>query len=140
MSTKRPTLSAKEKQADQAPTLARWLDLLAPELGRSVEREYRFHPVRRWRFDLAWPGQRVAVEVDGGQFVARGGWHNSDADREKMNAAAIAGWRVLRISTQQLKKDPAGAVELIKQALAFSPAPARPGPASTDQAGQLAQV
>ena len=31
--------------------------------------EYRFHPARRWRFDVAWPAQRIAVEVDGGQWI-----------------------------------------------------------------------
>ena len=32
--------------------------------------EYKFHPTRRWRFDLAWPDKKVAVEVQGGIFVA----------------------------------------------------------------------
>ena len=26
-------------------------------------KEYRFHPVRRWRFDLAWKVEKLAVEV-----------------------------------------------------------------------------
>lgn len=26
------------------------------------EREYRFDPERRWRFDFAWPDQMLAVE------------------------------------------------------------------------------
>ena len=30
--------------------------------------EYRFHPVRRWRFDYAFPDKRVYLEVDGGIF------------------------------------------------------------------------
>jgi len=30
------------------------------------EREYRFHPRRKWRFDAAWPDAKLAVEVEGG--------------------------------------------------------------------------
>lgn len=29
-------------------------------------REHRFHPTRRWRFDFAWPDEKVALEVEGG--------------------------------------------------------------------------
>ncbi len=28
--------------------------------------EYRFHPIRRWRFDGAWPARMLAFEVEGG--------------------------------------------------------------------------
>jgi hypothetical protein len=35
-----------------------------------VEFEHRFHPVRRWRFDAAFPARKVAVELDGGIFAA----------------------------------------------------------------------
>ena len=62
-------------------------------------REHRFHPVRRWRFDYAWPEQRVALEVDGGVWT--GGRHTRGAgfikDMEKLNAATVAGWRVVRV-------------------------------------------
>lgn len=62
-------------------------------------REHRFHPVRRWRFDYAWPEQRVALEVDGGVWT--GGRHTRGAgfikDMEKLNTATIAGWRVVRV-------------------------------------------
>mgnify|MGYP000595384776 FL=1 len=32
------------------------------------EREHRFHPVRRWRFDFAWPGEKFSVEGEGITF------------------------------------------------------------------------
>ena len=32
--------------------------------------EFRFHAVRRWRFDLAWPWIRVAFELQGGGFTS----------------------------------------------------------------------
>ena len=64
--------------------------------------QYKFHPTRRWRFDYAWVAERVAVEIDGGQWQVHGGRHNTDADREKLNAAAELGWRVLRYSGAML--------------------------------------
>lgn len=69
------------------------------------EREWRFHPTRRWRFDFAWPGDKLAVEVEGGIWLpAQGkkGRHNTgkgiEEDMVKYNAAALLGWRVLRVS------------------------------------------
>ena len=71
-----------------------------------VEEEYRFHPVRRWRFDFAVPAIRLAVEYNGhGGFVAAGGKsrHGSiigmTGDAEKLNAAIGCGWRVLQFTT-----------------------------------------
>ncbi len=62
-------------------------------------REHRFHPVRRWRFDYAWPSEKVALEVEGGVWT--GGRHTRGAgfvaDIEKYNAATVAGWRVVRV-------------------------------------------
>lgn len=60
--------------------------------------------VRRWRFDLAFESLQLAIEVDGGLFS--GGRHSRGAgivkDNEKINAATLLGWRVLRVSTQQV--------------------------------------
>lgn len=81
-------------------------------------REFRFHPVRRWPFDLAWPDHRVAVEVDGGAFMLRpcprcgamipqGGRHTSGAgfreDCVKVSEAAALGWRVLRVMPEHVE-------------------------------------
>jgi len=56
--------------------------------------EVRFHPVRRWRFDLAWLDVEVACEVQGGTWLPRGGHTTGKGfanDREKMNTAQIMG-------------------------------------------------
>ena len=77
---------------------------------------------RRWRFDLAWPDRRLAVEVEGGLFGRGGkgsnqpcpvcgqvpaGAHRSVAgvkrDLEKGNAAVALGWRVLRVLPGQVE-------------------------------------
>jgi very-short-patch-repair endonuclease len=64
------------------------------------EREYRFHPIRKWRFDFADPEMKIAVECEGG--VYSGGRHTRgkgfENDCEKYNAATVMGWRVLRFS------------------------------------------
>lgn len=82
------------------------------------QREWRFHSVRMWRFDFAWPGPKLAVEVEGGVFS--GGRHTRGsgfiADAEKYNAAAMAGWRVLRFATTQVRDG--SAISTIKEALA----------------------
>ena len=85
------------------------------------EREYRFDPLRRWRFDFAWPTHRVgvpiALEIDGGAWTqgrhTRGG--GFIADMEKMNEAQLQSWIVLRCAPQQIEN---GAVfDLLKRAL-----------------------
>ena len=64
------------------------------------EAEYKFHPTRKWRFDFAWPGLKLAVEVDGGTWA--GGRHSRgqgyEDDCVKLNEAVLAGWRVLRVT------------------------------------------
>lgn len=61
------------------------------------EFEHKFHPERKWRWDLAWPQHRVALEVQGGIWLQ--GRHNRGAalkkEWEKLNAASILGWRVM---------------------------------------------
>jgi hypothetical protein len=80
-------------------------------------REHRFTLQRRWRFDFAWPTQRVAVEIDGGQWMAKGGRHARDSDREKMNEASLLGWCVLRFSGEMLLNDPVGCIGTVRRAL-----------------------
>lgn len=67
--------------------------------------EHRFHPERRWRFDLAWPDRKIALEVDGGTWVK--GRHTTGVgvynDSVKFNEAAILGWRVLRVVPNMIR-------------------------------------
>jgi hypothetical protein len=80
--------------------------------------EYRFHPVRRWRFDYAWPAQKLAMEIQGAVFVQ--GRHTRGAglrkEYEKLNAAAADGWRVLFILPEQIANG--AAVQAVEAALA----------------------
>ena len=67
--------------------------------------ELQFHPTRKWRFDYAWEGQKIAVEVHGG--VYRQGRHTRGEgftnDREKMNEAALLGWTVIEVTPEHIK-------------------------------------
>jgi very-short-patch-repair endonuclease len=51
--------------------------------------------------------------------VAHGGRHSRDTDRDKLNVAAVEGWRVLRFSPQQLKRDPLACVVQVLAALEY---------------------
>ena len=78
--------------------------------------EFKFHPVRKWRFDFAL-AKGIAVEVEGGLWIL--GRHNRglgmEEDMAKYNEAALQGWRVLRFSTAMVKNGKA--IETIKRAL-----------------------
>ena len=68
-----------------------------------IEKEYKFHPERKWRFDYAIPFLMVAIEIEGGLWVK--GRHITPrgylSDMEKYNSASILGWRVLRYAPNQ---------------------------------------
>lgn len=84
--------------------------------------EYRFAAEalgRQWRFDFAWPGQRVAVECEGGTWARGRHTRGSgfEGDCAKYNAAAMLGWTVLRYTGTMLERDPAGTIEQVRQVL-----------------------
>lgn len=81
-------------------TQCRQLNLPTPEL------EHIFAPPRKWRFDLCWPDLKIAVEVEGGQWLEGGGGHQRgkgfERDAIKYNEAALDGWMVLRATTDMV--------------------------------------
>lgn len=74
------------------------MQLRAVGLG-DYEREYMFHPLRKWRFDFCFPDKMVALEVEGGIYSR--GRHVTPAgfieDCLKYDEAALLGWKVLRL-------------------------------------------
>ena len=73
-------------------------------VGMPCVKEYRFHDVRHWRFDYAFPSLKIAIECDGGVFtngrhVRPQGYIN---DMEKFNHAAMLGWLVLKFTPEQM--------------------------------------
>jgi hypothetical protein len=77
------------------------------------ERDFKFHPKRKWRLDFAWPhlpfvGARtkwIAVEIQGG--IYRQGHHSrgrgQEDDYEKWAEAVKMGWIVLAFGPKQIK-------------------------------------
>lgn len=69
------------------------------------QKEFRFHPVRKWRFDFLID-KNIAVEIEGG--IWNYGRHNRGsgfiADAEKYNEATILGFKLLRYHNSSLKQ------------------------------------
>lgn len=76
-------------------------------LNIGYEREFKFDPVRRWRFDFRL-ADSVCVECEGltsyGNHLGR---HQSAkgyaVDLEKYNEALVQGWKVLRVTKEHIK-------------------------------------
>lgn len=72
------------------------------------EREFVFHPKRKWRFDLCWPELKLAGEVEGGIWLqtktGRGKGHahpiRFSKDCEKYSEAAILGFLLIRVTAE----------------------------------------
>jgi len=71
-------------------------------VGIQVEREFYFARPRKWRSDWRIRGTKILIEFEGGLFKKRAAGHSSVSgilrDVQKYNAAAIAGWIVIRVT------------------------------------------
>ena len=103
------------------------LEAQLQQAGIPFEREYRFAPPRRWRADFQigckhTMGRDILVEIDGGGYV--GGRHSRGAgierDCEKTSAAAILGYRVIRVTPKHVEDG--RALEWIRAALGLQEA------------------
>ena len=87
-------------------------------IGLDPVQEYRFHKTRRWRFDFAMPDHKLGIECEGGTW--KKSRHTTGKgfrdDCHKYNAAAILGWRVLRFTSDMIKKGEA--LQQIEDAIA----------------------
>lgn len=119
MATPKRAWQDTESEAERA-FFTRWLQLHTLE-GAEYEpqREHKFAAAwaRDWRFDFAWPVQKVAVEIEGGTWKGKGG-HTTGVgyqkDCEKYNAAIELGWRVLRYTPQMVEAEPADVIQQIE--------------------------
>ncbi len=85
-------------------------------------RDYMFHPVRRWKMDLAWVELKVSCEVDGNEWAQtngtkgrHGGAKGMQSDCEKLNEALLLGWHPYRFTGSQVKSG--YAVGILERAL-----------------------
>ena len=100
----------------------------------AFEREVRFAPPRKWRFDFSWTWDAIddwavehrkwdllpegihalAIEIEGAVWTQ--GRHTRGAgferDLEKLNEATLRGWVVLRVTTGQVANGEALALVL----------------------------
>jgi very-short-patch-repair endonuclease len=77
------------------------------ELGLAFAEQVPVTDGRRWKWDFLLPDYRIVIEVDG-YFKGRhgAGW---GSDNEKANHGTMAGIRVLRFSTDDVKRGKAKA-------------------------------
>jgi very-short-patch-repair endonuclease len=69
---------------------------------------------RCYRFDLAYPEQRVAIELDGTVHLRRDVW---ERDHERQNALVLAGWTVLRFTWRDYRERRLELVREVRAAL-----------------------
>jgi very-short-patch-repair endonuclease len=97
-----PPVKRKQPAKDFVGKIAAALNML----GISCEREYRFIKDRRFRFDIALPDHKIAIEFEGGVFT--GGRHTRGTgyvnDSKKYNLATMHGWKLLRYTTEITKE------------------------------------
>lgn len=86
----------------------------APKEFPTPERQFKFHPERRFRYDFAWPQIKLCVDIQGGSFV--NGGHSrglgQQNDHSKHNEAQRLGFQVLQFGTVEMKK-PADVVDYV---------------------------
>lgn len=93
---------------DVSTTLLARLDFAGLSMPQA---EWRFHGVRKWRFDFAWPARKVAIEIEGGvtERWNRRGRHlrapGYQTDLDKYNAALAMGWHVYRFSARDIQEN-----------------------------------
>lgn len=98
-------------------------DLRALGLMEGCQRQYRFHPTRKWAADFAWiaDDEKIILEVNGGTYI-RGrnrGAHSRGPrqrqDYEKWTTASLMGWVVLLVDSKDVKEG--RHVELVLRAM-----------------------
>ena len=89
-------------------------EFVRQQTGYNVTPEHRFHPERKWRIDYAIVDKKIAIEQEGGAFTH--GRHTRGAgfvaDMEKYNELTRMGWRVIRVTPDDLLS--AKTLDLIK--------------------------
>ena len=65
--------------------------------------------------DIAFPGKRLVIEIDGRQHHSD--QHSFEADRRRQNDLVGAGWTVLRFTWAMLVNEPEYCVECVRKLL-----------------------
>ena len=72
------------------------------ELGLGFCEQFKFHQDRKWLLDFYLPEYAIGIEIDGYFAGKHGAGYGSD--NEKQNTATMSGIRMLRFSTNAVKR------------------------------------
>ena len=95
-----------------------YLGVVGAGLQTGCERQFFYAPGRKFHADFAWPADKLLVEIQGGVWSAKSGHSGGTGitrDCERGNAAALAGWRVLRFTPAHVRSGEA--LRVLSQAL-----------------------
>lgn len=109
------------RSADSVPHQILW-SAMQPVWPRAVREHQGAVPGRRFRIDIAFVGERLAIEVDGwtwhGKFL-----NDFKRDRERQNLLTIHGWRILRFTAGEIHGEIEQCLAIIRAALAAADRP-----------------
>lgn len=98
-----------------------FLDALVEHGVPSGHSEFYVAPgtLHGWRFDICYPIQRLAIELQGGTWTrgrhSRGSGQTSDYT--KHNYATRRGWRIIYFTSDMFKRDRSACIDLVKEML-----------------------
>jgi very-short-patch-repair endonuclease len=96
-------------QVDLADWMLDYLRVHAPDLV-----PVRDLNVEKFKIDLAFPDQMIAVEIDGGQFKKGGGKHGGVRDYQKRRIVTKHGWTVIAYHAQEVRRSPLNVIKDIR--------------------------
>lgn len=105
-----------DRPVDRRPTESTLEDEIVRIIRRAgLPEPVRQHPVGRWRIDVSYPDDRIAIE---GQSM---GWHAGRADLQrdcdKFNLLVALGWRLLLFTWDDARRRPNHVVDTVAGAL-----------------------
>lgn len=110
---------AKKKAADKSEGF--FIQLVFSACGIRLVTEHMPFSDRKHRIDFAYPDLKIAIEKEGGLWMAGGGAHsrpqNIERDIYKYTRLAVEGWIVIRRQPKQMNT--VETLDLIKSAIAL---------------------
>lgn len=105
------------RKAQSSPPQERLWTAVRERWPEAVSEYHPEVPGRRFRIDIAFPLQRIGIEVDGFSHHAKtlDGFLN---DRRRQNLLVLAGWRMLRFPAGDVIKDLPSCMDSIADLLA----------------------
>ena len=97
-------------------------DLAALGLMEGCQRQYKFHPTRKWAADFAWESvecqlnkgwcmlKKIMLEVNGGTYLQgrHRGAHSRGVrqrqDYEKWSSASMLGWTLILVDSKDVRQ------------------------------------